>query len=322
MTDTATTNLRTQSVRQLLRLLSSIRFDEVLVLQGTPVIGAILALGTLTLQDFARATLFGAGSLCLVGHVFVMNDWAGIEGDLRDPHRATRTFAAQGVSRTAVGALAIVLLGMTLLFFTLLGPAPLALSIAILGLSTLYSAPSIHMKGRPVLGSSLHLVGGTLHFLLGYATFSAIDARSIVIGSFFGLIFAAGHLMHETRGYEGDQLNGHRTNAVTFGRKRSFIAGMILFTAAYALLFALSLFGLLPHLLLFTVALFPMHLYASVRAVRAGLSVESLLEYQKCYRLLYGLIGIMLVGSVLFDSPIVIDPPDLHSLHLPAADIS
>lgn len=300
MTDTATTNVRPQSVRQLLRLLSSIRIDEVLVLQGTPVIGAILALGALTVGDLARAVIFGAGSLCLVGHVFVINDWAGIEGDLKDPHRAARTFASKGVSRGAVGFLAAMLLGLTLLLFSLLGPVSLALAVVILGLSALYSAPSIHMKGHPVLSSALHLIGGTLHFLLGYATFSAVDVRSIVIGCFFGLIFAAGHLMHETRGYEGDRLNGIRTNAVVFGRARSFAAGMILFSAAYALLIALALFGLLPRLLVFTAVLYPVHLYASMQAVRAGLSFESLLTYQKCYRVLYALIGAMLVGSVVY----------------------
>lgn len=301
MSNIATTNLRFQPVRQLLRLLSAIRLDEVLVLQGTPLIGAILALESLTVADCIRAVVFGLGSLCLVGHVFVINDWAGIDGDLRDPHRATRTFATQGVSRSAVGFLAAALLGMTLLLFALLGAASFALALAILGLSALYSAPVIHMKGRPVLGSGLHLVGGTLHFLLGYATFSTIDTGSIVTGCFFGLIFAAGHLMHETRGYEGDRLNDIRTNAVAFGRMRSFAAGMILFTVAYGLLIALAVSGQLPHLLVFAVVLYPVHLYASWRAVRAGLSVESLLTYQKCYRVLYALIGAMLVGSILFD---------------------
>lgn len=301
MSNGATTNLRSYSARQLLRLLSSIRFDEVLVLQGTPVIGAIMALAAVSLHDWIRAVIFGAGSLCLVAHVFVMNDWAGIDGDLRDPHRGTRTFASKGVSRGAVGFLAAVLLGVTLLLFSLLGPVSLLLAIAILGLSTLYSAPSIHMKGRPVLGSVLHLVGGALHFLLGYATFAAVDVRSTVIGCFFGLIFAAGHLMHETRGYEGDRLNGIRTNAVAFGRMRSFVAGMVLFTAAYGVLIALALFGQLPELLVFTAVLFPVHVYASLRAVRGNLSVESLLEYQRVYRLLYALIGTMLVGSVLLD---------------------
>src|SRR5690606_29456391 len=135
----------------------------------------------------------------------------GIEGDLRDPQRVQRTFAARGVSRSAVGVLAAVLLGLTLLLFALLGSTSLLLAIAILALSTLYSAPAIHMKGRPILGSLLHLLGGTLHFLLGYATFAEIDGGSVVTGCFFGLIFAAGHLMHETRGYEGDRINGIRT---------------------------------------------------------------------------------------------------------------
>lgn len=305
MTDSATTNLRAQPQRQrqrqLLRLLSAIRFDEVLVLQGTPVMGAILAITALTLDDCIRAMVFAIGSLCLVGHVFVINDWAGIEGDLRDPHRASQTFAGKGVSRTAVGVLAAVLLGLTLLLFTLLGPVPLALAAAILGLSTLYSAPTIHMKGRPVLGSSLHLVGGTLHFLLGYASFAALDARSIVIGCFFGLIFAAGHLIHETRGYEGDRLNGIRTNAVAFGKTHSFVAGIVVFTLAYGLLIALALFGLLPRLLLLTALVFPVHVHASWRAMCAGLSFDSLLSYQKTYRLLYGLVGTMLVGTAVFD---------------------
>lgn len=322
MTEIATTTLRSQPRHKLLRLLSAIRLDEVLVLQGTPMLGAILALGALTFHDYIRAAIFGVGSLCLVAHVFVTNDWAGIEGDLRDPHRATRTFAAQGVSRAAVGALAVALLGMTLLFFSLLGPVSLALAVAILALSTLYSVPAIHMKGHPILGSSLHLVGGTLHFLLGYATFAALDTRGIVIGCFFGLIFAAGHLMHETRGHEGDRLNGIRTNAVAFGKAQSFGAGMILFTAAYALLIALALFGLLPRMLVFTALLYPVHLYASMRAVRAGLSFDSLLEYQKCYRVLYGLIGAMLVGSVLFDCAATLTRQPCSGFIIPAAEVS
>jgi 4-hydroxybenzoate polyprenyltransferase len=295
------TSLRPKRVQWLIQLLSAIRFDEVLVLQGTPAMGAILALGMLTMEDCFRAAVLAVGNLCLVAHVFVINDWAGIEGDLKDPGRAARTFVCQGVSREAVGVLSIVLLGLALLCFALLGALPFALALAILGLSALYSAPFVHMKGRPVFSSMLHLMGGALHFLLGYATFSAVDGRGIIIGCFFGLIFAAGHLMHETRGYEGDRLNGILTNAVYFGRTRSFIAGSAMFTVAYVLLIALAVSGLLPHLLVFAILLVPLHLHASAKAIRAGLSFESLLAYQKRYRLLYAVLGCMLVASVVFD---------------------
>lgn len=299
MTGPAKANCRLPLARRLLRLLSCIRLDEVLVLQGTPVMGAILGLGVPTSDDGARGLIFAAGSLCLVAHVFVINDWSGIDGDLRDPNRATRTFAAKGVSRVGIGLLAVMLLGLTLLLFSLLGANSLVLASAILVLSTLYSAPAIHMKGRPILGSALHLAGGALHFLLGYATFSAVDARGIAIGCFFGLIFAAGHLVHETRGHEGDLLNGIRTNAVAFGKAQSFGWGLALFTAAYVLLVVLALWGALPRNLVFAAALYPVHLHASLRAARAGLTVESLLQLQRCYRLLYALVGVMLVVPVL-----------------------
>ncbi len=295
MTDSAATSARYPAMLQMLRLLSAIRFDEVLVLQGTPLMGAILALTSLSFVEVATGALFGMGSLCLVAHVFVINDWAGIDGDLLDPQRSERTFARLGVSRSSVGGLAVVLMGAALIIFAVLGIVPFLLSLAILGLSTLYSMPGIHLKGRPVLGTALHLVGGTLHFLLGYATFAPIDPGSILVGCFFGLIFAAGHLMHETRGYEGDKSNGIRTNAVYFGKIRSFVAATILFTAAYGLLTALALYNQLPPLLAFVIVLYPVHLYAALKALRAGLSVESLLTYQNAYRALYAIIGAALI---------------------------
>ena len=63
--------------------------------------------------------------------------------------------------------------------------------MAIAGLSALYSAPAFHMKGVPLLNSALHLIGGLLHFLLGYSLLRPVDGRSLEIGCFFALIFAA-----------------------------------------------------------------------------------------------------------------------------------
>lgn len=295
MTDGAATSARFPAMHQMLRLLAAIRFDEVLVLQGAPLMGAILALTSLSFVEVARGALFGLGSFCLVAHVFVINDWAGIDGDLRDPQRAERTFVSLGVDRSAVGGLAVLLMVAALMVFAVLGLVPFLLALAILGLSTFYSMPGIHLKGRPVFGTALHLAGGALHFLLGYVTFAPIDPGSILLGCFFGLIFAAGHLMHETRGYDGDKSNGIRTNAVYFGKMRSFAAATILFTAAYGLLTALALYNQLPPALALVIVLYPVHLYAAFKAWRAGLSVESLLAYQGAYRVLYAIIGVALI---------------------------
>jgi 4-hydroxybenzoate polyprenyltransferase len=285
-------------VWRLSRLLRAVRWDEVLVLQGAPLIGAIFSIRDWTTGNILLLAIFAVGSCCLVAHVFMLNDWSGIQGDLADPNRAPRTFSAKGVSRAEFGILAIALLALSLLLFALLGKAVLALALAIAGLSALYSAPLFHMKGLPVFNSLLHLAGGVLHFLLGYATFAAIDARGVAIGCFFALVFTAGHLTHEARDWAGDELNMIRTNAVAFGRTRSFFAGLALFTAAYALLVALAAWGAVPRALVLAAALYPVHLVASLRAVRAGLSFETISRLQRCYRVLYAAIGIVMVVTV------------------------
>jgi 4-hydroxybenzoate polyprenyltransferase len=275
-----------------------VRFGEVCLLQGAPLIGAIFSIGTLTLDKALVLAAVLAGSLSLVAHVFVLNDWSGIHGDLRDPARASQTFIEKGVSRTELGHLAIALLILALLLFWLVGVTTFVIAAMIAAASALYSAPAFHMKGIPFFSSALHLVGGVLHFLLGYAAFSAIDGRGVVIGCFFALVFTAGHLTHEARGHEGDFLNGIRTNAVAFGKTQSFIAGLVLFTAAYGLLAMLAAFGIVPRVLLLAAVLYPLHLWMSLRALRTGLTPESLFRLQRYYRLLYSVIGVTMILTV------------------------
>ena len=281
-----------------LRLLFCIRWDEVFVLQGAPSIGIIFSIPAWTAGNILRAAIFVVASCCLVAHVYALNDWSGIDGDVRDANRAARTFPAKGVSRNELGLLADALLGFSLVLLALVGNVPLVLAVTIAGLSALYSTPWFHLKGLPLFNSLLHLVGGTLHFLLGYAAFASIDARGVAIGCFFGLVFAAGHLTHEARDWQGDLLNGIRTNAVAFGRKRNFFAGLALFTAAYALLVALALIGTVPRVLVLAAVLYPVQLFASLRALRAGLDFDTLSQVQRCYRALYAVIGVMMVVSV------------------------
>ena len=109
-----------------------------------------------------------------------------------------------------------------------------------------YSHPAPSAKSAPVLSSLPHLLGGLLHFLLGYSLFDALDRRGILIGFFFALTFTAGHLNQEVRDHEGDRVNGLRTNAVFFGKERTFLAGLVLFMLAYADLAWLAFRGLIP----------------------------------------------------------------------------
>ncbi|HUE41649.1 MAG TPA: hypothetical protein VMO75_06955, partial [Chthoniobacterales bacterium] len=81
--------------------------------------------------------------------------------------------------------------------------------------------------------------------------------------------------------------------AVAFGKRATFVAGLILFTCAYLCLFLLGWFRLVPRPLSFLAAVFYLlHLYWSLRALRSQLNPEILDRFQVQYRSLYALIGI------------------------------
>ncbi len=287
------------AVRSFLHLLSCIRFDEVLVLQGAPLFGALFAMGTLTGAKFLKLVVLGAASCCLVAHVFLLNDSCGAGTDLRDPNRAERVFIARGIGRDQIRWLCGLLLALTLLLLVPFGPAPLSIAVALAILSALYSVPRFSMKGMPLLSSALHLLGGVLHFLLGYSLFRAPDWRGIEIGSFFAVTFVAGHLTQEARDYQSDLHNGIQTNAVRFGLAQCFAAAFLLFTVADALLFVLAQRGTVPRILVVAAGFYPLHLWWTLQTVFAGFTFENIRRLQVRYRILYAFIGLLMIAALL-----------------------
>ncbi len=281
------------STSRISALLRHIRFDEVFVLQGTPLMGVVFSIGTITTGKFETIPLFLAGSVLLVAHIFTLNDWADVAHGLKapDPSVPPRLLLSFSLS----------LLIASFLVFALLGSRVIIVAVIIAALGFFYSHPRLNAKGTPIASSLPHLVGGIFHFLLGYAVFMPIDQRGVFIAVFFALTFAAGHLNHEVRDFELDQKNNARTNAVAFGKRATFIAGLIVFSCAYLCLFLLGWFRFIPRPLSFLAILFyPLHLYWSVRALRSQLQPELVDRFQAQYRSLYALIGISMLCSVFY----------------------
>jgi 4-hydroxybenzoate polyprenyltransferase len=278
---------------------SCIRYQDVLILQGSPMLGVAFALNDLTLGKTVSVFVFALASILLVAHIFSLNDWAGIALDSNDPNKSPDVFVTRGISRQGVAVLSLGLLTASLLLFALLRLQTLLLGIAIAALGALYSHPSFNAKGTPVVSSLPHLIGGVLHFLLGYSVFGGIDRRGTLIALFFALTFTAGHLNQEVRDHDGDRLNGIRTNAVAFGKKAAFAAGFLLFTLAYADLFFLACSDIVPARLgVLPIALYPIHVFWSVTTMRAGLSFANVSRFQNRYRLLYTVIGAAMVATL------------------------
>lgn len=278
------------------RLLACIRLDEIWVLQGTPLMGALFAIAGVSFARPLPFILLVAGNFCLIAHVLVLNDWAGMATDARDPRRAAHTFVARGTSAAAMAGLALGFLAVALALLGSLGIMPFAIGflIALLG-----AAYSLRGKGIPVVSSLLHLAGGALHFLLGVAAFTTISWPAVVGSVFFGLVFAAGHLTHEARDHDADRDGGIFTNAIAFGKPRVFLASLMLFTASYGLLAAFSLAGYFPPALAVGAMLAGMvHAAAAVRAFRAGLTFDALRRLQGIYRLLHAMIALLLLATM------------------------
>jgi 4-hydroxybenzoate polyprenyltransferase len=286
-----------------LRYLSCLRLGEILVLQGTPLLGASFALQPPLAAHVVPLTLLVAANLCLVAHVFALNDWANLRADRADPAKTARVFTVNGVARGEMGRLAIGLLAAALLVASLLGPTVLGLASGIALCSALYSLPWFDWKGKPILSSAAHLCGGTLHFLLGYAVGQPLDRRGAAIAAFFALIFAAGHLVQEIRDHRGDAGNAIRTNAVTFGRRRTFGASLGLFTLAHAVLLALAFVGLIPRVLSALVLFYPIHLRWSLATLADGFTDASVCRLRRRYRVLYAGFGAVMVATVAATSP-------------------
>jgi len=274
-------------------LLRHIRLDEVLVLQGTPLMGALFSIGAITAANLETLAIFLIGSIMLVAHVFTLNDWADIAHGLKAPDPL--------VSSLRLFWFSIFLLIASLLVFALISPGVVIFGAIVAALGFFYSHPKLNFKGTPIASSIPHLIGGVFHFLLGYVVFTPIDQRGVFIALFFALTFAAGHLNHEVRDFELDQKNNARTNAVAFGKQKTFVAGLIVFTAAYLCLFLLGWFRFIPRPLSFiAVVFYSLHLYWSLRALRRQLDPVNVDRFQTQYRSLYALIGSSMIVLLFY----------------------
>jgi 4-hydroxybenzoate polyprenyltransferase len=272
------------------------RAQEVLALQASPILGISLSNYCFEMSEVIRPVLLLFGSLSLTAHVFFINDLAGHRTDIHDPRRAKQVFTERGISKLQVSYVATAPLILANVAFAAVGGPALPLGAAIAILSLLYSCSPGFGKGTPIMSSINHLLGGALHFLMGYTLSRPFDLNGLLIGLFFGLVFAGGHLNQEVRDYEGDLLNGIRTNAVVFGRRRTFLVSLFIFTAAYGLLASLAALGILPRFLLWSAVLWPLHVVWSLQALNRGLGFETATWMQRRYRLLFAFIGLAMLA--------------------------
>jgi hypothetical protein len=85
-----------------------------------------------------------------------------------------------------------------------------------------------------------------------------------------------------------------------FGQFPSFVAGLILFTTQYLYLLWLAWSGLVPRFIsVLPIVCFPIHIWWGVQAFRRGLTSETLTQFENRYRILYAIIGLVILLSIV-----------------------
>ena len=281
------------------RHLCGIRFSEVIVMQGPPLMGVVLSVSKPQHAMILPWTLFMAAGFLLVTHIWALNDWADYTTD-RIISRKSSPARSSAATRPDLFRISIGSLVASLALFCFLPGKTLILAGAIAGLGFIYSFPGIRAKGSAGLSSLAHFVGGILHFLLGYSLFGDLDQRAILISLFFALVFTAGHATQEVQDYENDLASGVRTNAVAFGKRSVLLVAFTGFAIALLYLGCLAVAGIVPGRLGLSVLLLPLQAVWTFRVLRSGLTRENLLWLRSRYRMAFGLIGLNILSCVIF----------------------
>jgi len=169
----------------------------------------------------------------------------------------------------------------------------------LLGVAYSFPIPGYKGKGIRLLSSLLHVAGSLLTFLLGYALFSPIDWRALLVGGYFGLIISAGHLVQEIQDVEGDRAADIATLAVTIGRRQAFLLAFLLFTLSFGYLYGLAALGHLPPLAAYLLVFYPVLCLLAIGTWRRGLDPVRVGRFRSSYRLLFGVLVLLLASAGL-----------------------
>lgn len=269
----------------------SIRYQEVCVFLGAPLLGVLFSVTSLTVEVIFKMGLLVIAVMGCGCSVIIFNDIWGKDTDKYDERKSSPLLSGEASSEQLnLISFAFLAVGFsTCIFFpmrTLISGAALA---AILNI---YSHPYLFLKGKPGMSSLAHFISGMLLFLVGYSIFKHIDLSSVLISIYFGIIFTAGHMNHEIKDYTGDRKAGVMTNAVRFGRKNMLISSFVLFSLSTFYFYILGLLSVIPEVIsVIPFILYPSYCVSFFRTYKRGMTFKNMCRFRRQYRIMYGIIG-------------------------------
>jgi len=285
----STKTIHSTHLRQWLSM-DPLRLGESALLQGTPFFGIVFGLDN-WLHHYELVLMTLAGSFLITNGIFILNDITDLKHDTLSKSQINRSsyLAKIGVRKLIAIVSFNCVVGLLLIVIANYVSAWYACGILLAGMT--YSLEPFRSKEIPIASSLTHLIGGLLHFLVGFSLGDGPVVNGILIGIFFGGIFMAGHFIQEIRDYETDIASGITTNAVYFGRQKTFYTSLILFLLfpIYAALLAYT--GIPPTSLKMALISIPLVLISAQLLLRDGLSRSGIMKFQKAYRITFAALG-------------------------------
>ncbi|MFC1521941.1 UbiA family prenyltransferase [Elusimicrobiota bacterium] len=259
-----------------------VRYREILIWLMPVFAGTIISSVQLEQIFSQRSFIFLLGSIFLVTHVIIFNDWGEFtKHNNISPEENKILFAASGSFLIA-----------SLLMFALIGFRVVAIAVFAASFSVLYSHPRIYLRSSAFAGSFIHLGAGTVLFMIGYYLNGIFNPTSLLTGFLFGLLLTAGHLIHQIIDIKEDKARNTLTAAIKFGKNRVYMASFAIFTLAAG--YSLILFIILPDspmLFFLTSAAYPPHAFCFLKCLKGNLNDSDIKTYQSEYRAIYLIAG-------------------------------
>lgn len=214
------TPLRTQ-IRGLIRLS---RWQEyVAFVIPLTILGALLATRPNDIALDWRLVVVTLANILAVAYAFMINDIEDAPDDARDPARAARNPISTGEIGVRIGYAACrIVAAATLILYALGGGWALAIGIATLMLSHLYSWRPVRLKAWPVtdvVSHSLMLSG--LLLLAGYFTYHTAPGIVWFVAASVTLVSVYGQLYNQLRDYDMDKAAGLYNTAIVLGEQNT-----------------------------------------------------------------------------------------------------
>ncbi len=279
----------------------SVRWFEIAVRMGAPVIAILIALPAFNLVTGFKALHAFIAFFLLWAHGYAFNEWGGYSFDKLDASKAKTPLLAGYVSSNEFLILSITFAAISVVLYAMLDMKFLIIVFFDIIMGILYVHPKILLKNLPIASFVILFIVSVNDFLLGWIVFSPSITQGLLIGIYFGLLGITGQHFHEAGDCDSDKKANIRTNAVRFGKKNIFIIGFIFYTLSCIYFILLSLLQIIPRYL-YSVLLITYPIYSVIfyKCLRSSMGSSDIHCFVKRYRQLYGFIGLCFIILLFF----------------------